>query len=283
MGGNEHGDSRQSGWWAKRDSEVVVSSCRAWGNRGLAGGNGQASGGQYGATQLWFVNNEFFASVFGVQQTDTSAEASPNLNGIMYVIGNVFHDLNRQDPTKTDAWRGGFGVSRWHNAMTHYIAFNTCVQCESGLAAGVHPPQDDQESTFVWNNLSVGVSPDGGVAVRYEPNGRVWVDHNLFVLGVPFRAYWGGGYTSPSEFEAIDPTHVHDNLFDDPMLTSMQTDDPDHNFQPLPGSPAREAGAATAADGTDPFAVFQQRFGVSIAVDRNGRPRSTPYSIGAYR
>ena len=59
IGGGTHTNSRQSGWWAKRSSNFIVSSSRAWNLRAWAGSNGQASGMQYGPDWVWFINNDF--------------------------------------------------------------------------------------------------------------------------------------------------------------------------------------------------------------------------------
>jgi hypothetical protein len=52
----------------------------------------------------------------------------------------------------------------------------------------------------------------------------------------------------------------------------------------MAGSPALEphAGASIAADGTDPFALYFERYGMDIASDVAGNPRTVPYSPGAY-
>jgi len=126
VGGGTHTNSRQGGWWAKRSTDFVVSSSRAWNLRAWDGSNGQASGMQYGPNWVWFINNDYHDVDFGVQQTDTGTETTTAENGILFVLGNRFYDIGRHSlPTKTDAWRGGFGVSAWHGSSKHYIDIMT--------------------------------------------------------------------------------------------------------------------------------------------------------------
>ncbi len=284
MGGNTHSNSRQSGWWAKRSSNIIVSSCRSWGNRSWKGGNGQSSGMQYGPDWVWFINNEFSDSDFGVQQTDTGAETSPEDNGRLFVLGNLFYNLHRFSyPDKTDPWRGGFAVSGWSGNAKHYIAFNTCVDCESGLAVKVHEVQNEYEGVYVWNNIVHSIDENVGTFVSYAPNDYVWVHNNLFWSTNGFRTNWQNIKTSLENWEDSDPTHVYGNIEADPLLANTLISYPSRNYSLQSGSPALKAGASSAADGTDPFALFLSRYGMDISHDVMGTLRKTPYSLGGYQ
>jgi hypothetical protein len=286
MGGNTHSNSRQGAWGAKRSSNYIVSSSRSWGNRAWKGGNGQATGIQYGPDWVWYINNEFSDSNFGVQQTSTNTEATPEDNGRLFVLGNLFYNIQRFSfPDKTDRWRGGFAVSAWAGNAKHYIAFNTCVDCESGLAAKVHKVPDEYGGAYVWNNILHSTSDDaiGTFVNYYDPNDFVWVHDNVFWNHGNFRTYWGGHYTSLSDWEDANPSNVYGNVSVDPMLTNTLTTWPERDYRPQSGSPAVGTGASTAADGTDPFALFYQRYGEDIAQDVTGKQRVTPYSRGAYQ
>ncbi|MGD9010552.1 MAG: hypothetical protein PVG41_21685 [Desulfobacteraceae bacterium] len=285
MGGNTHSDSRQSGWWAKRSSNFIVSSCRSFGNRDWTGGNGQASGMQYGPDWVWFINNDFHDSDFGIQQTSTNAEDSPADNGRLFVLGNRFYNIRRfSDPTKTDPWRGGFAVAAWSNNATHYIAFNTCVDCESGLATKVHALNNPEDGAYVWNNIVYGIDENVGDFIAYNPNGYVWAHNNLFWNESIFNVYWSGTYGSLTDWESAHSARVYDNIHADPLLTNTLTTWPERDYSLMTGSPALEsdAGASIAADGTDPFALYLERYGTDIARDVAGNPRTVPYSPGAY-
>ncbi|MBU1168232.1 MAG: hypothetical protein KKD44_01575 [Proteobacteria bacterium] len=287
MGGNTHGDSRQSGWWAKRSSNFIVSSCRSWGNRGVTGGNGQSSGMQYGPDWVWFINNEFHDSDFGIQQTDTNEEDSLDDYGTLFILGNRFYNIRRFTyPDLTSSWRGGFGISAWKPFAIHYIAFNTCVECESGLVMKIGEIRNARDGAFVWNNIVQSISDDPlvGTFVSYNPNDFVWVHNNIFWDEDNFHVGWGNstfGYDSLSEWEGADD-HVYGNLNLDPLLANLFTTYPERDFSIAPLSQALGLGADTAADGTDPFALFQERYGMDIRYDVNGNERSIPYSAGAY-
>jgi hypothetical protein len=284
LGGNTHANSRQSGWWAKRSSNFIVSSCRSWGNRAWRGGNGQASGMQYGPDWVWFINNEFSDSDFGVQQTSTTAEATPSDNGRLFVIGNLFYNIHRfSEPSKTDPWRGGFAVATWSNNSKHYIAFNTCVDCESGLAVNVRTPSDAYSGAYVWNNLVYAIDNTVGTFISYTPNDFVWVHDNLFWDSGDFRTDWNGIYASLSDWQNADPAHVHGNISVDPLLTNTNVTYPSRDFSLQATSPALGTGASTADDGTDPFALFLERYGMDITHDVVNNQRVIPYSRGAYQ
>lgn len=68
-------------------------------------------------------------------------------------------------------------------------------------------------------------------------------------------------------------------------MTNTLTTWPERDYSLAAGSPALEpdAGASTAADGTDPFALYRNRYGMDIAIDVAGHPRTAPYSPGAYQ
>ena len=284
LGGNVHSNSRQSGWGAKRSSNFIVSSCRSWGNRSWTGGNGQSASMQYGPDWVWFINNDFSDSDFGVQQTSTNEEATPADNGKLFVLGNLFYNIRRFSvPTKTDRWRGGFGVAAWANNAKHYIAFNTCVACESGLAVKVHAVNNQDEGAYIWNNVVHSIDDTVGTFVSYDPGSFVWVHNNLFWDNGNFRANWVNLKTSLADWQNADAAHVYDNTEGNPLLSNTLITHPERDYSLGSGSPALGAGATTAADGTDPFAVFLERYGMDIARDVVGNIRTLPYSAGAYQ
>lgn len=66
-------------------------------------------------------------------------------------------------------------------------------------------------------------------------------------------------------------------------MTNTLTTRPERDYSPAAGSPAPEpdAGASTAAHGTDHVALYRERYGMDIAKDVAGNPRTVPYSPGA--
>ena len=283
VGGGTHTNSRQSGWWAKRSSNFIVSSSRAWNLRAYEGSNGQASGMQYGPNWVWFINNDFSDADFGIQQTDTGDEADPADSGKLFVLGNRFYNIGRHSlPTKTDAWRGGFAISAWHNAAAHYIAFNTCVSCESGLAIKIRAIDNIHEGAFVWNNIMHSMEDAVGSFVEYSPNGFAWAHDNVFWDDANFKVYWSGVYTSLTDWSSANSAYVYDNINSDPLLTNTLTTHPARDYSIGVSSPAADAGASVAADGTDPFALYLQRYGMDISEDVAGNTRIVPFSAGAH-
>jgi hypothetical protein len=238
---------------------------------------------QYGPDWVWFINNDFHDSDFGIQQTDTGAEATPAENGRLFVLGNRFYNIRRFSlPAKTDPWRGGFAVAAWSNNATHYIAFNTCVDCESGLATKVHGLNHPQDGAYIWNNIVCTIDDTVGDFLAYDPNGYVWAHNNVFWSGANFSIQWGGAFSTLTDCESADSSHAYANIHADPLLTNTLATWPERDYSLEAGSGVLEAGASAAADGTDPFLFYQQRYGMDIARDVTDSPRTLPYSPGAY-
>jgi Fibronectin type III domain len=91
---------------------------------------------------------------------------------------------------------------------------------------------------------------------------------NNLLFGNP-RLNWGNGQTVPTAAQLT----TWKSLTSDPQFVNPAGND----FHLRSTSPAIGAGEVNTA-----YAVFQQRYGISIAKDIDGTPRPQLYSIGAY-
>lgn len=166
--------------------------------------------------------------------------------------------------------------------MSHYIAFNTCVSCESGLATNIRRLDNIEEGAYIWNNLVHSIDDNVGYFLAYTPNGFAWAHNNLFWDENNFNVYWGQELSSLASWNIAGNGSVYENINSAPLLVNTLTTYPNRDYRLQTNSPAASFGASTSADGTDPFALYLQRYGMNISRDVTGKTRTVPYSMGAY-
>jgi len=289
---NESFSNRQTGFWVKQASDVIISQNKSYGSNGNGGANaGAGIGYQYDKHNLWIIFNEVYDSVFGIRQSDTNTTAFEN---DVFMIGNLMYDI-RPAPTNTtydsnNNWHEGSCFAMWHGTIDRYIIDNTCYDVYDGINAIFngyiemsgnifsevddspgnrhvnidHPGRNANNGSRPGNNnyeISNNLFYDTSAGFR----SRTWILGNGTVIAGSLDEYQSGaGECSTCEY--ADP------LFVDPRV------DGSGNFRLQQGSPAIGSSAKHPA-----YDIFEQRYGLNIYVDFDGNPRSeTAPTIGAF-
>ena len=263
VAGNTTGFSRQAGLWAKRCSHVVfsqntVTDCKME----YFAGNGQASGCQYGPTDVWYIANRYQDCHFGIQQTDTGSDAT---FGKLYCIANIMSGF-RQTQDQSDAWRDGTAFSfTSHGNMDRYIVGNTVYNAVNGIAGsssvGV---MQSASNIFILRDGTIAsptTSTNEGNFYQSGTSGNniSATNDQCYRSDGSWAAYING--SSYSTTESVNALTGYSNLLDtDPLLTDPENDD----FLPGVSSPALGSGTFVTPDGTNVRQVHLNQYGLDI-------------------
>jgi hypothetical protein len=242
LGRNVAHENKQTGFWTKQASDVIMSQNVAYAHHPSDSSPGAGLGGQYGPERVWFLYNRVYDSDIGFRMASDWGE---NDNRSHYYVGNTvfrIHSTTGFNP-RTGWSEACFSLIGGTN---RYVVGNTCHDADSGIrtpnggltaaqnifsaivAAGAHVYQEGSGPMSLRRNLTDGVA-------RYE--------------GTP-------GCTG---CVVGSPRYVNPEGFD---------------FTPGPGSPAIDAGGPEESV----YATFQTTYGLDI---RNGRPVGAAWDIGS--
>jgi len=286
IGHNESGQNRQTGFWIKQASDVIISQNKAYGSVGNGGANaGGSAGFQYDKHNLWIIFNEFYDTIFGIRQSDTGTSVTGN---DVYIIGNLMYNIHpapqntSYDPT--NPWHEGAAIALWHGALDRFIVDNTIYQTYDGINA-------------IFNG---GITMHGNIISQKDDhprshffqfdhparNNNVTINNNYFNDDntESYFAWWNNGSTLDSMSRVQTNSGQCDNC-----LVSIGSDGSDdfinptinsqtRNFNLKPGSPAANSSTKHSA-----YDTFEQLYGLNIYVDFNGNSRHpTKPSMGAF-
>ena len=261
VGRNVSHHNKQSGFWVKQATDVIVSQNESYGHRPSNSSLGQCMGAQYAPDWVWFLYNRVHDCEYGIAQMSDNQEVSHT-----FVVGNVIDDIHRSrssDPT--DAW--GPSAIMMSGGYERHVVNNTIYNVDSGVNIASPVGSLDVGDNIIANVTQPQASHVILSFAALAPNA---VFHHNVLFGDP-RLDWGSGQV-----------HVNAGLlavarsFDaDPQFV----DAPGRNFHVALTSPAANNGELNPA-----YAIFEQRYGLNIAVDADGRarPRMATADIGAY-
>ena len=218
-------------------------------------------GAQYGPDWVWFLYNRVHDCEYGIVQMSDNQEVSHT-----YVIGNVIDNIHRSRPSDpSDAWAPS--AIMMSGGYERHVVNNTIDDVDSGV--NIASPAGSLE---VADNIIVNVTQPlaSHLILSFAALAPNTMFHHNVLFGDP-RIDWGTG-----QF------HV-----DAGLLAAARSLDADPQFvDPAAGdfhvpltSPAANNGELNTA-----YAVFQQRYGFTMAVDADGRarPQTAKADIGAY-
>lgn len=282
--GFAHGRSRQCAAWAKRSQHIIFSQVYTHTNLPYEGGNGQSFGCQYNPTDLWFLACRATNANYGIQQTGTDPEASPDEWGRVYCVGNILHDLGAyeyQTPPasnlldQTGSFRPGTAFSFTSNGyMRRYVVLNTVYNCWNGIVAE-NINSECQSSSNIFS-LRDGDYPNPVTGVNqgcfYQSAGQNVIrarNDQCYRQNGQWKS-WVQGQTVLNVDDMNALTEFSNLLNSNPALA-----DPGNlDFLPGVGSPVLNTGVWTTPDGTDVRAVFLAEYGLDIDFDYNQTERS---------
>jgi hypothetical protein len=130
IGRNTAYANRQSGFWVKQASHVIISQnvIHTMTEHGPQPGNG--IGSQYGSDNLWIIFNEIYDCAFGIRQSDTGAGFADHN---AYYVGNYIHDANQLNDSSHWQSPSGWGISFWSGGLNRHVVDNTIVNVYGGI------------------------------------------------------------------------------------------------------------------------------------------------------
>ena len=269
IGRNVAHHNKQSGFWSKWATDVVMSQNFVYAHRPSDSSFGSGMGFQYGPERIWFLFNHIHDCEYGIGVTSDTGTG----DGVdSYYIGNVIHDIHHTDPgyNPNTAWSAaGIMLAGGTNRT---ILNNTLYDVD----AGINGPGGGNYT--IVNNIIGQVTEAQGNHIFVEQFGLPGTNlpDNLFYQnGQPIRIRWDSDlYTLPA-FQSAFPARAVGSLAGDPVFVAAGTD----NFQIGASSPAVDAGATHSA-----YATFFNLYGIDIAKDADGlaRPQGSAFDMGAY-
>ena len=249
---------RQTGAWIKHATDVIFSQNVMHDFSPNSGGSGAGTGFQYGPEQVWLLFNETYNAPAGIAMVSND----PPGDGLyQYAIGNVIHDIH--GPANANPYDQGAIIVRGGTHVS--LVNNTIDRFDSGI--NVLPGMDNVSIVNnIVSNRAVSGSDDNDL---YVEGSTVVLGANLFFNSSGYRFNLNGSTsTSP-------PGQCQGCTTGDPLFLNSSAAD----YRLQAGSAAINAGASS-----DVYAAFQTRYGISIAVDADGKSRPAgAWDVGAYQ
>jgi hypothetical protein len=261
IGRNVSHDNKQSGFWVKEATDVILSQNQSYNHRPSDSSLGQCMGAQYAPDYVWFLFNNVHDCEYGITQVSDDGTLTSHVN----VIGNLIHGIHHSQSSNPDsAW--GPSAVMYTGGSDRHIVNNTIYDVDSGV--NIATPSGTQD---VADNIIVNVTMAQASDLLLDFSGSA--PNTTFIHNLLFpdaRLDWGNGQTHPTAAQLA----TYKSINADPQFVNATGGD----FHLLSSSPAIGAGDVNSS-----YAAFQQRYGVSIAFDIEGTPRpSSAYSLGAY-
>lgn len=273
IGKNKAYANRQSGFWSKQASHVIISENESYDHRSHGKQPGDGIGYQYGPDNLWIIFNTIYDSNNGIRQSDTGVDVPMRSS---YIIGNLIYNIHPEssvDYNPNSGFRYGQAVNLWHGNMNRYIVDNTFHDTNGGINVNY------AGHAFISGNIFSGRhAQDTHISVAQD-SGEIILANNLF-----YDADNGLRiYMKPTLYTDLASLTASTNQcagcqVTDPVFMNTTTSD----FRLKPTSPAVNAGAVDSA--SDVYAKFQSLYGIDIRKDklRTKRTKGLARDIGSY-
>ena len=266
IGRNISHDNKQTGFWAKQAVDVVFSQNLCYGHRTGNSSYGQCMGYQYATDWIWFIFNHIEDSDSGIA---ASSDSDLGMGTHAYFIGNVIHNIHPQNAKDSNPSTGWSSAGIMLAGGVHRSVVNNTID---DVEAGINAPAAEGTLEIADNIIARVTRPQANhVFVEMARLAAQSKMHHNLLDGEP-RVRWGG------EQIHVDTRQLAAAAS---LAGAARFVDPDHeDFHLQPSSPAIGVGELNAA-----YHDFLERYGLSIAVDPDGTPRSRErgaVDLGAY-
>jgi hypothetical protein len=262
IGRNVSHDNKQTGFWVKQATDVILSQNQSYNHRPGNSSNGSCIGGQYTPDYIWYIYNNLHDCDYGVARM-----SDDGLGNAMhtYVIGNLIHNIHAsQASNPSDAW--GPSAVMFAGGSEVHVVNNTIYDVDSGVNIATPDTTVD-----VADNIIDSITQPAASHMILDFSSLAAVTAFTRNLLYPdARLDWGDGQMRPTAAQLAS----WKSLSADPKFVSATGGD----FHLQSTSPALGAGDVNGV-----YATFQSRYGISIAKDIEGTPRPvSAYALGAY-
>ena len=261
IGRNVSHHNKQTGFWVKSSTDVIVSQNESYGHRPSNSSLGQCMGGQYGPDWVWFLYNHSHDCEYGITQMSDNQEQSH-----WFLIGNIIENIHRsQASDPSDSW--GPSAIMMSGGYERHLINNTIYNTDSGV--NISSPVGTLE--IADNIISTITQPAAShVLLGFAQIAANTVFHHNLLFGDP-RLDWANGQFRPTAAQLT----LAQSLSTDPQFVNPAGGD----FHIPSTSPANGTAEFSATYGT-----FQARYGMSIATDADGhaRPQGSATDMGAF-
>jgi hypothetical protein len=263
IAGNTAHENKQTGFWVKNASDVIVSTNTSYLHRASGSSAGDGMGGQYDHNYVWFINNKIYDCENGIRIASTSDGG----NLYRYIIGNTIYDIRNHGGPYTSA------IAVWAGANT-YIVDNTLDDSDAGISTGLSYHNGNLQ---IYNNIFNDLDKfdikinSGSLATGTKS------DTNLFKGQADI--IWGDGVIRT--LGGVQNTY-NTNLDSITTSGSVHVNEAANNYElsniPQPLTPINNGTAHSV------YETFKARYGMAINVDVSGDtlPQGAGHDIGAF-
>jgi hypothetical protein len=260
VGRNTAYSNKQTGFWVKHATDVIFSQNVCHSHRLGNSSNGQCMGFQYAPSYVWFLFNNISDSDYGIAaQSDDDGIGTES-----FFIGNVIYNIHpssgNNDPGNAWAGAGIMLAGSTNRRVIHNTMFD--------VNAGVNVPASGG-TLEVRDNIISGVGKDHLFVQNPTLAAGTVFNHNILAGDARVRLGGPQQHLTTAQLTAMQSFGV------DPLFVNQAGAD----FHLQAGSKAMDTGDLPSA-----YTIFQQRYGLSIAKDADGRalPSGPAPDMGAF-
>ncbi len=242
LGRNVAHENKQTGFWTKQASDVIMSENVAYAHRPSDSSPGVGLGGQYGPERVWFLYNRVYDSDIGIRMASDWGDDDGRTH---YYVGNTIFRIH-----STTGFNPNTGWSEACFSLiggsNRFVVGNTCHDADSGI-------RTPSGGLTVAQNIFSSIRA-AGAHVYQEGSGSMSLRRNLTDVGAHYEG-------TPACTGCVSGS---------PRYANPEAGD----FTPSAGSAAIDAGGTEESV----YATFQTTYGLDI---RRGRPVGAAWDIGA--